>query len=54
MKPDKEWRVACRIPKNPTTEHRIEWYIKKAKHCRFRGVSPGIKADMKKRNIKLK
>lgn len=54
MKLNKEWHLAHRMPKNPTPELRIEWHIEHAKHCQCREMPAKLKAEIKKRNIKLK
>ncbi|MFI5129153.1 MAG: hypothetical protein ACHQFX_04150 [Chitinophagales bacterium] len=54
MKLNKEWHLAHPMPKNPTEEQRIEWHIEHAKHCQCRKIPPKVKAEMKKRNIKIK
>jgi hypothetical protein len=54
MKLNKEWHLAHRMPKNPTPEQRLEWHIKHAQHCQCREIPPSLKAEIKKRNIKIK
>lgn len=53
MKLNKEWHLAHRMPKSPTMEQRIEWHIEHAKHCQCREIPAKLKAEMKKRNLRL-
>ncbi|MBI2108096.1 hypothetical protein HYU10_04340 [Candidatus Woesearchaeota archaeon] len=42
MKINKEWHRANRMPKNPTTDDRINWHIEHAKNCSCRKMSKKI------------
>jgi len=53
MKLNKEWHLAHPMPKNPTIEQRLEWHVQHARHCQCREIPPKLKAEMKKRNIKI-
>jgi hypothetical protein len=54
MKINKEWHLAHKMPKNPTTEQRIAWHIEHNKHCQCREMPATLKAEMEKQNIKTK
>jgi hypothetical protein len=53
MKLNREWHLENRMPKNATTEQRIAWHLEHKKHCACREFPEKLKAEMKKRNIKV-
>jgi hypothetical protein len=54
MKLNKEWHLSHRMQKNPTIEQKIEWHIEHLKNCSCRtDIPPKLKAEMKKRNIRI-
>jgi hypothetical protein len=57
MKPipklNKTWHEAHRMPKNPTLEQRLAWHVEHARNCACRFMPESIKAELKKRGIKI-
>jgi hypothetical protein len=53
MKLNKEWHLAHRMPKHPTEEQRLQWHIEHARHCQCREIPPKLKAELKRRKIKI-
>jgi len=53
MRINKEWHLAHRMPKNPTTEQRIEWHLAHLEHCHCRDIPEKLKEEMKTRNINI-
>ena len=39
---NKEWHLSHKMPKNPTTEQRVEWHIQHAKHCTCREMPEAL------------
>lgn len=52
MKINKEWHLSHRMPKNPTTEQRLDWHIEHEKNCSCRQMPEKLKAEIKKRKKK--
>jgi hypothetical protein len=50
---NREWHLANLMPKNATIEQRIQWHLEHAKHCGCRDIPVKLKAEMKKRRIKI-
>ena len=49
-----EWHRTHRMPKNATTDQRIEWHLEHLKNCACRTDLPAkIKEEMKKRKIAI-
>ena len=49
-----EWHRAHWMPKNATTDQRIEWHLEHLKNCACRTDLPAkIKEEMKKRKIAI-
>jgi hypothetical protein len=53
MNINKEWHLAHPMPRNPSTEQRIEWHVEHTKNCACRDIPPKLKVELKKRNIKV-
>jgi nucleotide-binding universal stress UspA family protein len=54
MKLNREWHLSHPMPKNPTLEQRIQWHLEHLRNCSCRtDLPPKLKAEMKKRNIKI-
>ena len=53
MKTNKEWHHAHRMPVNADIEQRIAWHIEHAKNCGCREIPEKLKAEMRKRKIKV-
>jgi hypothetical protein len=53
MKLNKEWHSSHPMPKNPTIDQRIKWHIEHLKNCSCRDIPEKLKAEMKKRNIRI-
>ena len=52
MKINKEWHLAHKMPKNATTEERIQWHLAHHKACGCHPAFPvKLVEEMKKRNI---
>lgn len=49
-----EWHKKNKMPKNPSLDQRVEWYVKHAKHCQCRPLHGSILEEIKKRKIKFK
>ena len=49
---NKEWHLAHPMPKNPSLQQRIEWYLEHAKNCGCREIPEKLKEEMKKLKIK--
>ena len=47
------WHAAHRMPKNPTTEQRIEWHLAHAAQCACRRPPPGVVALLEARGLAL-
>ncbi|MEL7833478.1 hypothetical protein [Fodinibius sp. Rm-B-1B1-1] len=45
------WHKKHPMPKNPTTEQRIEWHLEHVKNCECRDIPEKLKVEMVKRNI---
>jgi hypothetical protein len=54
MKLNKEWHLAHPMPEKPTTEQRLAWHIEHARQCGCRDIPEKLKAEIKKRKIKIK
>jgi len=49
-----EWHKRHRMPKNATTDQRINWHLEHLKNCTCRTDLPAkIKEEMKKRKIAI-
>lgn len=44
-----KWHLAHPMPKNPTLEERISWYIEHVKNCRCRPIPPKLLEEIEKR-----
>jgi hypothetical protein len=51
---NKEWHLMHKMPKNPTTEQRIEWHIEHARYCDCREIPPKLKAKIEKMKNRIK
>jgi len=40
------WHKTHPMPKNPTTEQRIDWHIKHAAHCACREIPPSLQKEI--------
>ena len=47
------WHGAHRMPKNATTEQRIEWHVAHAANCACRNPPPGLLALLQAKGIVL-
>jgi hypothetical protein len=54
MQINKAWHLKHRMPKNATTEQRMQWHIEHSKHCSCREMPPAIKAVIKKSPPQMK
>jgi len=50
MKINKDWHLANKMPKNPTTGERLKWHIEHAKNCSCWPIPPKLQEEIKKRN----
>jgi hypothetical protein len=50
---NKEWHLSHPMPKHATIEQRMKWHLEHAKHCGCRDIPEKLKAEMKKRHIKV-
>ena len=50
---NKDWHSGQPMPKNTTIEQRIQWHIEHAKYCGCRDIPEKLKAEIKKRHIKV-
>lgn len=48
---NKEWHLANKMPKNPTTDQRIKWHLEHAKKCKCRPLHGKILEVIKDRGI---
>ncbi len=46
MKINKEWHLKNKMPKNPTSEERINWHIAHAKNCTCREMPDSIRKEI--------
>jgi len=47
---NKEWHLAHPMPKNPTTQQRIDWHVAHLKHCGCgHDIPPKLKAEITQR-----
>ena len=53
MSINKEWHQLHPMPKNATIEQRIQWHLEHIKHCGCRDIPGKLKAEIKKRHIKV-
>lgn len=51
---NKAWHAINIIPKNATSDQRIEWHMAHHKHCQCRGIPKKLLSEIKKRGIKVK
>lgn len=51
-KMNKEWHLANRMPKNPTTDQRIAWHLEHKKNCACRDIPETLKTEIRKRKKK--
>ncbi len=50
---NKEWHLTHRMPVKATLEQRIAWHTEHKKNCACRDIPEKLKAEMKKRKIKV-
>jgi hypothetical protein len=53
MKFNKKRHLSHRMPVKATLEQRIAWHIEHKQHCSCRDIPEKLKAEMKKREIKI-
>ncbi len=53
MKTNKEWHQAHRMPANATLDQRVAWHLEHARHCACREMPENIKAEIRKRKLKV-
>ncbi len=51
MKTNKTWHQANKMPKNPTLEQRIEWYLEHSKNCTCRPFPEKLKLEIDKKKM---
>lgn len=48
-----EWHLKHKMPKNPTFEQRVKWYLAHQKNCACRPIPEKLAEEMTKRGIKF-
>jgi hypothetical protein len=53
MKINKDWHLANPMPKKPTFEQRVEWYLEHQKNCACRPIPVKLVNEMREQGVKF-